>query len=88
MAFKRLIMYYLYILRCSDDSLYTGISNDLDKRMKTHREGKGSKYVRAHSPFKMIYSEEFETKSEALKREIEIKKWSRAEKIENLRLKI
>ncbi len=56
--------------------------------MKVHRSGKGSKYVRAHLPFKLIYTEEFETKSEAMKREIEIKNWSREEKIQNLQLKL
>ena len=81
-------MYYLYILLCSDNSLYTGITNDLVARMKTHSAGKGSKYVRAHSPFKLIYKEKFKTKSEALKREAEIKTWSRTEKIKSLKLKV
>ena len=74
-------MYYLYILQCADDSLYTGITNDLNNRMKVHESGKGSKYVRAHSPFKLVYTEKFETKSEAMKREIAIKKLSREEKL-------
>ncbi len=66
-------MYFLYILRCSDNSLYTGITNDLEARMAAHRAGKGSKYVRSRLPFVLIYSENFQTKSEALKRELEIK---------------
>ena len=80
-------MYYLYILRCSDKSLYTGITNNLANRMKMHRLGKGSKYVFAHLPFKLIFTETFQTKSAALKREWQIKSWNRAEKIKNLQLK-
>ena len=81
-------MYYLYVLSCSDKSLYTGITNNLAKRMKIHRLGKGSKYVFAHLPFKLVYTEIFQSKSKALKRELEIKKWKREEKIRNLRLKV
>lgn len=74
--------YYVYILKCSDSSLYTGITNDLDHRLAMHKSGKGSKYVRAHLPFELVYKEEFKTKSEALKREIEIKKMSKLQKLE------
>lgn len=81
-------MYFLYILKCSNSSLYTGITNDLEKRMVAHTLGKGSKYVRAHLPFKLIYTESFATKSEAMKREIEVKSWSREMKIKNLNLKV
>lgn len=73
-------MYFLYILQCCDNSLYTGITNDLEARMEMHRSGKGSKYVRAHLPFELVYSEEFETKSLALKREIEVKKLTKRQK--------
>jgi len=69
-------MYHLYILRCADGTLYTGITNDLEKRVKAHEAGKGSKYVRAHLPIKVVHTEEFATKSEAMKREYEIKQWS------------
>ncbi len=79
-------MYYLYILLCQDQTLYTGITNDLDKRMQAHETGKGSKYVRAHLPFSMIYSEEHADKSSAQKREWEIKSWSRKRKIKELGL--
>jgi putative endonuclease len=79
-------MYILYILLCSDDSLYTGITNDLEKRIETHKSGKGSKYVRSRIPFKLIYKEELPDKSQALKREIEVKSWSREEKIRELKL--
>lgn len=81
-------MWYVYILLCSDNSLYTGSTNDLDKRFSTHQNGKGGKYTRSHKPLKIIHSEEFPTKSEALKREIEIKSWKRIKKIKNLNLEI
>jgi putative endonuclease len=75
-------MYYLYILKCSDGSLYTGITNDLEKRMAVHRSGKGSKYVRAHMPFELIHTEKFPDKSSAMNREAEVKSWPRQKKIE------
>ncbi len=81
-------MYYVYILLCCDNSLYTGYTTNLDHRVKDHNEGKGSKYVRSKLPAKLIYSEEFKTKSEALKREIQIKGWSRGKKIEILKLNV
>jgi putative endonuclease len=74
-------MYYLYILKCSDNSFYTGIANNLEKRLEVHKSGKGSKYVRAKLPFRLVYSEELETKSLALKREFEIKKMTKLEKM-------
>lgn len=79
-------MYYVYILKCNDGSLYTGIAKDLKARLEIHKLGKGSKYVRAHMPFILVYSEEHNDKSAALKREAAIKKWSRSEKIKNLNL--
>lgn len=81
-------MYHLYILCCLDNSLYTGITTDLEKRINVHNSGKGSKYVYAHRPFKVIYQEKFRNRSDALKREAEIKRWSRKEKIEKLGLDI
>lgn len=78
--------YFLYILLCSDNSLYTGITPDIDKRMAVHASGKGSKYVKSRMPFKLVYQEQFGNKSDALKCEMEIKSWSRREKIENLGL--
>jgi putative endonuclease len=81
-------MWYIYILKCSDGTLYTGSTNDLKKRVQTHNEGKAAaKYTRARRPVKMVYSEKFGTKSEALKREWVIKKMSREEKINLLNLK-
>lgn len=79
-------MYYLYVLKCSDSSLYTGITDNIKKRMAVHESGKGSKYVRSRLPFTLMYSEELKDKSTALKREIEIKRWSRREKILKLGL--
>ena len=79
-------MYHLYILLCRDSALYTGITNDLKKRLFVHNSGKGSKYVYSHRPFKLIYQEDFETRSEVQKREYEIKKWSRERKIAELGL--
>ena len=81
-------MYYLYILKCSDDSLYTGITNNLEQRFQIHKNGKGSKYVRSRLPFKHIYTENFINRSNALKKESLIKSWSRNEKIKLLDLKI
>lgn len=81
-------MYYVYILQCFDNSLYTGITNDIEKRLASHRTGKGSKYVRSRLPVELIYKEEAVDKSTAAKREMEIKNWSREEKIEKLNLNI
>jgi putative endonuclease len=79
-------MYILYILLCSDNTLYTGITNNLPKRLAAHDQGRGAKYVRSRLPVKLIYSEELAGKSEALKREYEIKSWSREQKIAKLKL--
>ena len=70
-------MYYIYILLCQDHSLYTGSTNDVEKRFKDHLEGRGAKYTKGHKPIKVIYQEKFATKSEALKREAEIKKMTK-----------
>ncbi len=74
-------MNYTYILECADGSLYTGWTNDLDKRIKAHNEGTASKCTRAKRPVRLVYYEEFETKSEAMKREAAIKKLSRIQKL-------
>ena len=68
------------MLRCNDSSIYTGISNNLKKRLDTHAKGNGSKYVRARLPFKLIYSEECQSRNKAIKREIEIKKLDKKNK--------
>lgn len=74
-------MWYVYILLCEDNSLYTGITNNFKKRYLEHKNGKGGRYTRSHKPIKIIHKEEFLTKSEALKRESEIKSWSREKKL-------
>lgn len=73
-------MYTLYIIRCNDNSLYTGIAKDLEKRLTVHRSGKGSVYVRARLPFSLVYTEKHTDRSHATKREMEIKKMSKDEK--------
>ena len=75
-------MNYTYILRCADGSLYTGWTNDLEKRLKRHNAGLGSKYTRARRPVELVYSESFSDKSAAMSREAEIKRLSRAEKLQ------
>ena len=70
----------LYILRCGDGSLYTGITTDVEKRLETHRSGKGAKYTRGRGPLELVYREECGTHSDALKRELEIKALTRPEK--------
>ena len=74
-------MNYVYILECIDNSLYTGYTNNIEKRLKTHNSGKGSKYTRCRLPVKLIYYETFETKVEAMKREYYIKQLSRVDKL-------
>lgn len=73
-------MNYTYILRCSDDTLYCGWTNDLKKRLASHNSGKGAKYTRSRHPVTLVYYETFETKEEAMSREFAIKKLSRKEK--------
>ncbi|NDI35531.1 GIY-YIG nuclease family protein [Chengkuizengella sediminis] len=74
-------MFYVYILKCSDNTLYTGYTNDLNKRVEVHNQGKASKYTRARLPVKMVYFEQCDTKSDALKKEYAIKKLTRVEKL-------
>ena len=75
-------MNYVYILRCSDESLYTGWTNNIEKRLKAHETGKGGKYTRGRLPVELVYLEEYEDKITAQKRECEIKKMERAAKLE------
>ena len=76
----------VYILKCKDDTLYTGITDDLEKRLKAHNEGKGAKYTRGRGPVKLYYRECCTDKSAALRREIAIKKLSRQEKLQLIKL--
>lgn len=74
-------MNYAYILRCSDGTLYSGWTNDLEKRLKAHNAGRGGKYTRSRLPVELVYFEKFETKSEAMRREYEFKQLSREQKL-------
>lgn len=73
-------MNYIYILQCADGTLYTGWTNNLDKRVKAHNAGKGCKYTRTRTPVQLVYWESFETKQAAQSREFAIKKMNRKEK--------
>ena len=73
--------WYIYILRCGDDTLYTGITDDVDKRFAAHCAGKGAKYTRGRGPLTLVHTEEVLDKSTALKREHTIKKMRRVEKL-------
>jgi len=73
--------WYVYMLRCGDDTLYTGITDDVQRRLAAHRSGKGAKYTRGRSPLTLAYTEEVPDKSAALKRELAIKKLARTEKL-------
>jgi putative endonuclease len=75
-------MYYFYILRCSDDSLYCGMTSNLENRLKEHNSSgpKGAKYLRGKKPVTMVYSEEYPSVGVAMSREAEVKKWSKAKK--------
>lgn len=73
-------MYFLYILRTSDNRLYTGITRNLDQRLGTHNKRKGALFTKIHGTGTLVYSEEFRDYASARKREIQLKKWSRAKK--------
>ncbi len=72
--------WYVYILRCGDGSLYTGITDNIPRRLAAHQAGRGAKYTRGRGPLKLVYQEEVSDKPAALRREIEIKRLKRAEK--------
>lgn len=73
-------MNYVYMIRCKDESLYTGWTNNLEKRFKNHCKGKGAKYTRGRGPLELVYYEVFEDKREAMRREYEIKQLKKSEK--------
>lgn len=73
-------MNYVYILKCSDNSLYTGWTNNLERRINAHNEGKGAKYTKGRAPVKLMYIEKFDDKKLAMKREYQIKQLTRIEK--------
>ncbi|MBI5778653.1 MAG: GIY-YIG nuclease family protein [Planctomycetes bacterium] len=75
-------MWYVYFLRCSDNSIYTGITTDLESRVKRHNQGKGCKYTASRQPIKLIYSEKYPDKSQAARRESYLKGLTRIKKEE------
>lgn len=75
-------MNYTYIVECSDGTLYTGWTNDIEKRMKAHNQGKGAKYTKTRLPVVLKYYECFESKEEAMRREYQIKQLKRGKKME------
>ena len=79
-------MWYVYILLCSDNSLYTGSTDTIERRFLEHQSGKGAKYTKTHKPVKIVYTESFPTRSAALSRESEIKRWNRQKKVVSLNL--
>lgn len=74
-------MYYVYIVECKDGTLYTGWTNDIDKRIGDHNAGKGAKYTRTRTPVKLRYFEEYTNQHDAMRREYEIKQLPRLEKL-------
>jgi len=78
-------MDYVYILKCSDNTLYTGYTTDPERRIKEHNAGIGAKYTRGRGPVELVYLEEFSDKSRAMQREYEIKQFSKGEKLELIR---
>jgi len=77
--------WFIYILQCNDNSLYTGVTNDLDRRIAAHNDGTGAKYTKGRGPVRLLYSEESPSRSDAQKREYSIKQLSRAEKVQLLK---
>ena len=74
--------WFVYILRCRDDTLYTGMTDDVPRRVAVHNSGKGAKYTRGRTPVEAVYTEECESYSAALKREYAIKRLTRQEKLD------
>ena len=73
--------HFVYIVRCSDNSLYTGYTNNIEARINKHNAGKGAKYTKIRRPVVLVYQEMYESKSEALRREYEIKTFTRQRKL-------
>ena len=79
-------MYYVYLIECQDKTLYTGITTDIQRRFKEHSSGKGGAYTRSKKVKKVLYTEKYNTRSEAQKREFEIKSWRRGKKLNLIKL--
>lgn len=80
-------MWFVYVLECGNGDLYTGMTNNLEKRIKEHKAGKGGKFTRSFKVRKLVYTEPCSDKSMALKRERQIKGWTRQKKLELLEIK-
>lgn len=74
-------LHYVYVVRCSDDSLYTGYTTDVERRLREHDEGEGAKYTRGRGPVELVHVEAYESRSEAMSREHEVKQLRRTEKL-------
>jgi len=74
------VSHYVYIVECSDGTLYTGYTTDVERRIREHNSGKGAKYTRGRTPVGLVHTEQYETRSEAMSRESEIKSMSREKK--------
>ncbi len=79
-VYNTTMKHYSYILKCADGSYYCGYTNDLEKRIEKHNQGKGAKYTRARLPVALVYFEEFDTKEEAMSREWHLKQLTHKEK--------
>ncbi|BBD90970.1 MULTISPECIES: GIY-YIG nuclease family protein [Staphylococcus] len=77
--------HFVYIVKCNDGSLYTGYAKDVEARVAKHNDGKGAKYTKIRRPVELVYQEMYETKSDALKREYEIKTFSRQRKLKMIK---
>ena len=75
-------MYFVYIIKCGDGSLYTGVTTDVKRRFKEHKNKRGGRYTRSKKIIKVVYTERCHDRSSALKREAEIKGWTRQEKLD------
>jgi putative endonuclease len=82
---KKAGKFHVYMVRCSDRTLYTGYTNDLENRLKMHNSGKGAKYVRGRTPVKLIYKKAYRTLSSALKAECAVKRLTRGDKLKMIR---
>lgn len=74
-------MYHVYILKCADGSLYTGITTDVERRFLEHKNKKGGSYTASHKPIKIVYTESAKSRGDALRREAEIKSWTKPQKL-------
>jgi len=81
-------MYFVYLIQCEGGSIYTGITTDVNRRFKEHQDKVGGHYTRAHKAEKVLHTEECQTRSEALKREAEIKKMPRSKKLELIKKRL